>query len=308
MEHKKSAPSSASLPRADVIKAAIDPRAFYSREFPGIELRAGGEDRWTQNLHCPFHEDRNNSFGVNLISGGFKCFGCGAQGGSILDYLMRRDGLDLRAAKEALARDWGIRPPGVKTPDDRASRRPLSTTKQMPARSDWRPIPADKLESRPQRHPRLGEPSHVWRYTAPDGGVLMFVTRFDPDKGKEIRPLTWSATQGWRWEALPAPRPLYRLAELTARPEARVVIVEGERAADAAAVLFHDVIVTTTPNGAKAARQADLRPLRGREVSIWPDNDEPGLAYAHEIGRLALAAGATRVQILDLASLAGSGA
>lgn len=272
MEHKKSAPSSASLPRADVIKAAIDPRAFYSREFSGIELRAGGEDKWSQNLHCPFHDDRNNSFGVNLISGGFKCFGCGAQGGSVIDFRMRRDGLDLRAAKEALTREWGIRPPGLKTQDDRASQRPPSATRQTSAQLELRPIPADKLESRPKCHPRLGGPSQVWHYSSADGGVLMFVYRFDTDKGKEIRPLTWSDTQGWRWEALPAPRPLYRLAELTARPEARVVIVEGERAADAAAVLFHDVIVTTTPNGAKAARQADLRPLRGREVSIWPDN------------------------------------
>lgn len=291
-----------------MIKSAIDPKAFYSREFPGSELRAGSKEQWSQNLHCPFHEDRNNSFGVNLISGGFKCFGCGAQGGSVLDFRMRRDSLDLRAAKVALAQEWGIGPPGVTIQEDRASQRPLSPTMQTASRVEWGPIPADKLESRPKRHPRLGEPSQVWPYSAADGGVLMFVYRFDTAKGKEIRPLTWSASQGWRWEALPAPRPLYRLAELTARPVARVVIVEGERAADAAAVLFHDVIVTTTPNGAKAARQAELGPLRGREVLIWPDNDEPGLAYAHEIGRLALAAGATRVQILDLASLARSGA
>jgi DNA primase len=44
--------------------------------------------------------------------------------------------------------------------------------------------------------------------------------------------------------------------------------------------------------------------LAGRSVLIWPDHDDPGAKYADAAGRLALAAGARSVGILDLAGIA----
>jgi DNA primase len=58
-----------------------------------------------------------------------------------------------------------------------------------------------------------------------------------------------------------------------------VIVVEGEKCADAAAKIFPHSIVTTSPNGAVAAHKADWSPLRGRNVLLWPDNDEPGRSY-----------------------------
>lgn len=75
---------------------------------------------------------------------------------------------------------------------------------------------------------------------------------------------------------MPTPRPLYRLGDLLRRPDDQVLIVEGERKADDAAMLLPDLIVVSWAGGAKAIAQSDWRPLRGRRVLLWPDNDQPG--------------------------------
>ncbi len=71
--------------------------------------------------------------------------------------------------------------------------------------------------------------------------------------------------------------PLYRLHELAARPDDTVILTEGEWCADALAKLG---ILTTTSGAAGSAKKADWRPLAGRSVTIWPDNDEAGQRYA----------------------------
>jgi hypothetical protein len=51
---------------------------------------------------------------------------------------------------------------------------------------------------------------------------------------------------------------------------------------------------TTSAGGSKAASKSDWSPLAGRVAAIWPDNDQPGIAYAIDVERLALAAGVRR--------------
>jgi putative DNA primase/helicase len=104
---------------------------------------------------------------------------------------------------------------------------------------------------------------------------------------KEFRPITFgrrgSGQPQWWWEGWPTPRPLYGLAELAKRPDAAVVVVEGEKACDAARKLLPMMVVVTSPNGAKSAAKADWSPLRGRSVTIWPDGDLAGAAYANAV-------------------------
>jgi hypothetical protein len=167
------------------------------------------------------------------------------------------------------------------------------------ADSAWRPIvpvPDDAPRTIP-RH-RLGEPVAVWDYRDADGRLLGRVCRWDCSDGeKAILPLSWCDGPGgcrsWRWMALPAPRPLYGLDRLAHRPEAAVLFVEGEKAADAAGKLFPDHVAVTSFGGSNAATAADWAPLSGRRVVIWPDNDEPGRRYAEDVARLALEAGAS---------------
>src|SRR5262245_52764312 len=79
------------------------------------------------------------------------------------------------------------------------------------------------------------------------------------------------------------PRPLYNHDHLTSRPDAPVLVVEGERTADATAKLFPDYVIVTSQGGANAAGNTDWRPLSGRRVTIWPDNDPAGRKYAHDV-------------------------
>ena len=55
----------------------------------------------------------------------------------------------------------------------------------------------------------------------------------------------------------------------------------------------------TSPGGSKAAAQADWTPLCGREVVIFPDNDDPGRQYAAAVARHCGAVGAVRVSIIE---------
>nr|WP_246591083.1 DUF6371 domain-containing protein [Georgfuchsia toluolica] len=73
--------------------------------------------------------------------------------------------------------------------------------------------------------------------------------------------------------AFPEPRPLYGLDRLAAKPDATVLLVEGEKCADAAAEVLPEYAVLTWPGGCKAVKKVDWRPLAGRKVICWPDAD-----------------------------------
>lgn len=183
-----------------------------------------------------------------------------------------------------------------------------AATTAAPARRDdgWRclvPVP-DDAPAPPDAHPSLGKPSARWFYADGEGRLLGLANRFDaPDRSKQFRPSTlWERERDrrreWRWEAWPAPRPLYGLDRLAERSKAPVVVCEGEKTADAAARLLPDHVAVTSPNGAKSAAKADWSPLAGRRVVVWPDADPPGRAYAEAVVALAREAGAAFVAML----------
>jgi phage/plasmid primase-like uncharacterized protein len=81
-------------------RGALPPaRSFYEKEFGG--LRRASRD-WARTS-CPFHQGSNKTaFSVNLQTGGFFCFSCGAKGGDLVDYVMQRDSLDFKRAAQSL--------------------------------------------------------------------------------------------------------------------------------------------------------------------------------------------------------------
>lgn len=67
---------------------------------------------------CPFHEEKTPSFSVSPTKGIFKCFGCGA-GGSVFQFLMRKDRISFPEAVRSLAQKLGIPIPQRQvSPDD----------------------------------------------------------------------------------------------------------------------------------------------------------------------------------------------
>ncbi len=168
------------------------------------------------------------------------------------------------------------------------------------------PVPADAPPP-PTRHFDNGEPTATWFYRDASGAELCRILRFDfPDRRKEFCPLTlWRSAKGlrWRWKALPAPRPLYGLDRLASRPDAPVIVCEGEKSADAAARIFPDHAAVTSSGGSRAAANSDWGPLAGRRVIIWPDNDEPGANYANDVAAILTRVG-SEVSVIDADALA----
>jgi uncharacterized protein (DUF927 family) len=79
-----------------------------------------------------------------------------------------------------------------------------------------------------------------------------------------------------------------------------VLIVEGEKTADAAAGLFPSFAVASWSGGSKAVSKADWTVLAGRRVAILPDADTPGREAAQAVRNAALAAGAEGAAIVQL--------
>ncbi len=93
----------------DAVKWSIDPSEFYRTELPGMSTPRSGPG-WTCGGLCPFHNDRRTgNFRVNLDTGAFTCFSCGARGSDVIAFTRLRHGLSLQEATECLADTWGIR-------------------------------------------------------------------------------------------------------------------------------------------------------------------------------------------------------
>lgn len=123
-------------------------------------------------------------------------------------------------------------------------------------------------------------PGKVTRYTYTDaaGKALFYACRRDFSDGRPKQ--IWQEKVG---EKYPKPRPLYNLPALLADPDKPVLVVEGEKTAEAAARLYPGFTVTTSSQGSGNARHTDLTPLQGRTAIIWPDFDSQGREYAAEV-------------------------
>jgi putative DNA primase/helicase len=94
-------------------------------------------------------------------------------------------------------------------------------------------------------------------------------------------------------------KPLYRLADVISHPDETVWITEGEACADQLAKLG---LVATTSGSVDSVTKTDWSPLANRKIIIWPDNDEAGSRYAHEI-TLKLRELGCNIQWVDIAQL-----
>lgn len=227
---------------------------------------------------CPAHDDRNASLSVAEGDGGTALVKCHA--GCDTSAILAAVGMtlaDLFPSRAGPARNEKPRPSG----------------KTFPAAKD---AVAD-LE---RRH---GNRSALWTYHDADGEPVGVVVRWDRPSGKDIRPVARHA-DGWRIGAMPHPRPLYGLPELTA--PRRLIVTEGEKAADAARAL--GFVATTSAGGSQAASKTDWRPLAGKEIWLLPDNDAPGRKYAETVtGILATLTPAPVVRVVQLPGLPAGG-
>lgn len=259
-------------------------------------------------------DHKPGSFSINLDSGAWADFADNAKGGDLISLIAYIDGVKQGEAAERLAAFLGVKPSESGAPERATSARKAAADTDAPAKANraaWRtllPVPADAPQP-PKTHPKHSKFSMRWEYRNETGGLLCLVYRFEPKsegERKQFCPLTFcedaKGKREWRWQGLPDPRPLYHLDKLAAAPDAPVIVCEGEKAADAAALLFPDAVAVTMLNGAQSPHKTDWQPLKGRAVWLWPDNDEAGRACMASIADLLADVGAADVRLIDLAA------
>ncbi|SNR74127.1 Uncharcterized protein, DUF927 family [Methylobacillus rhizosphaerae] len=262
-------------------------------------------------------DSKPGSFSINLDTGAWADFADDAKGGDLVSLVAYIEGIGQGEAAKLLAQFLGMdsgksdSQKRATSPQHKAGNTQISLTSKKPEWEAVLPVSSD-VPKPPARHYRYGVPSMQWAYRDTTGGLLCLVYRFEPGQSsdrKQFVPLTWCRNaQGkheWRWQGLDSPRPLYNLPGLESKPDALVIVCEGEKAADAAAVLFPAAVTTTMLNGAQAPGKTDWSPLTGRKVWLWRDNDEAGLKCMQAVDELLRKAGATTVQHINLAMIEG---
>jgi uncharacterized protein (DUF927 family) len=265
-------------------------------------------------------DTKPGSFMINRDLGAWADFASGDKGGDLVSLVAYLHGIRQGEAADRLAKFLGIEKTDASkraTNDEReAGNTKASTPTKKPAsgqdaKADGdtciMPVP-DDAPAPPVSHKWNGKPSHRWAYLAADSRVNFYVDRWDAtaERRKQFSPVTlWRTAAGkleWRFKGPPAPQPLYGLPSLA--NAAPVVIVEGEKAADAAALLLPDHPVVTWQGGAQAVAKADFSPLAGREVWLWADADEAGTKAMQAVAAALFKIGAASVKRLDLSHLA----
>jgi hypothetical protein len=277
----------------DALKRNTDLVALL--ESYGIALKKRGSE---YDGLCIAHSETNPSMQVytdkrdGLMR--WHCKSCGA-GGTVIDAIMVLDGCDeITAIKRLQANGF-----------HRTER--MTTTKPIkPALNAWmHRVAPEELPDMTSKD--YGAPVATWRYNTETGECLGYIARYStPDGGKSYRPYTYGSysdnvAAAWKpktWTA--GRRPLYGLDLLAAKPQAKVAIVEGEKAADAARKLLAAMVCITWPGGANGILSVDWSPLTGRDILLIPDADKTGVGHEAmlKVAGILLAIGC-KVRILD---------
>lgn len=156
-----------------------------------------------------------------------------------------------------------------------------------------------KIERDPA--PRVGSKSvsAVYPYHDAEGRKQFEVVRLDPKDFRQRRSET-------EWGVKGCPVLPYRLPEMleAMANERPILVVEGEKDADRLARL--GITATCNAGGAGKWRAEHAEFLKGADVVIVPDNDEPGREHGQGVAR-SLKGIARRIRVLDLPNLPRKG-
>ena len=257
-------------------------------------------------------DSKAGSFSINLNTGAWSDFATNDKGGDLIALVAYIEGVKQGEAANRLSQYLGLaneKPDAYKRATSPLNKAGDTSTPPAIKKSEWAavlPIP-DNAGNAPM-HPKYGKPSMQWTYHDALGNVLCLLYRFEPQAGlerKQFMPLTYCKHENgkheWRWQGLPEPRPLYNLHQITKRKKDFVIVCEGEKAAEAASVLYPDAVVTTMLNGSQAVAKTDWTPLKKREVWLWSDNDTAGKKCMQQVAEQLVKVKAAEIQHINLA-------
>ena len=120
----------------------------------------------------------------------------------------------------------------------------------------------------------------TYPYEDEQGKLLFEIVRFDPKDFRVRRP---GENGEWIWDLKKTRRVLYKLPEVTqaVQNEETIFVTEGEKDVDSLRKL--GPTATTNPGGAGKWRPEFSETLRGANIVVLPDKDEPGLKHAAQV-------------------------
>lgn len=285
------------------LKRRIDYEAYYNAH--GLHLKGSGPER---TALCPFHDDTQASLGVNVVTGLWVCYACGARG-DVIEYHRLRYGLDVKTAAEELARMVGM---GIKTG---SNGRPPKTAPPAP------PRPAEQVKDEPPPIPE----EEVLRYHhallayppamaflldtkgLTEGTVRRYQLGIDGDKRITIpiRDASGAVRNLRRYHPTRTPKMLpykegygeARLFPLEALESEQLVLCEGEWDCLLARQMGLPAVCHT--GGASTWKEHWTPLFKGKFVTIVYDNDKAGKDGAARVAR-ALTSVAAEVRIVQL--------
>lgn len=204
---------------------------------------------------CPLHKEKTPSFNVDPDKQLFHCFGCN-QGGSVIDLVMKLDGLTLKETMRKLAGD----------PEPTYSRSGNRPAAQSP------PPPAPEPTTAPK-----GEIDTIYSYRDAMGQEVYQVVRMKP---KDFRQRHKESGK-WVWNMQGVNRVLYNLPKILKANSPYIWVVEGEKDADN--LLKCGFVSTCNVGGAGKWLDGYSECLRDKEVILCGDNDDAGRAHMSKI-------------------------
>lgn len=208
------------------------------------------------------------------------------------------------------------------TTTEKAKKHQSSKAQEGKIRTPLYPIPKNApvfTKDTPAYHNKQfnSKPAGIYPYYGADGSLAFYMVRWHPlnqdgtpildEDGKPskiVLPYCYvedDKTARYWWSCgFPEPRPLYNLPELLARPQAPVLVVEGEKVVEALKPLLLDYVLTTSAHGSQSPHKSDWSVLKGRNEIICPDLDKAGVQYGDAVCLKSKEAGALSVQSLAL--------
>jgi putative DNA primase/helicase len=230
-----------------------------------------------------------DSLSINLNTGKWSDFATGEAGGDFISLYAAAEGISQGDAFKQLSN--GHAPKCMSMP---APKKPVQSE---PALTFILPCPETA------EPPDFGNASAVWQYLDQNHETLGYIARYDPTTGrKSIVPFVYTQEHGWTKKQFPEPRPMYGLE--TVENAERVLLVEGEKACDAARMFAgKNYSVMTWSGGAKASHKTDFTVLHGKKLLLWPDADAAGVEVMNEIAER-LVGHCPEIKIIDVTGLA----
>jgi AAA domain len=162
---------------------------------------------------------------------------------------------------------------------------------------DWQDVLPPKEREHTRKQAPVAAPQTT-RYESRDnaGAVVAVHVREDHPDGKRMWWEQPDGTKGLKGRKLETLQ-LYGIDKLSG-DATEIILTEGEKATDA--LLSNGIAALGTVTGANGTPGDDaLRPLLGRIVYLWPDNDDAGRKHMDKIGTALLRLGHSDLRIIN---------